>query len=86
MIVSLGGKCARCGIDDLRVLELHHIDPSQKVKPDKRQYNWAHRLKDWDANTENLELLCANCHRLQTWEDRGWGVGLEHPVSVSLQS
>ena len=73
----LGARCSVCGNEDLRVLDIHHIDPTQKVIPADRQYSWTRRLRDWDANLENLELLCANCHRIHTWDQMGYGVGLE---------
>jgi len=73
LIRELGGKCAGCGIEDIRVLDIHHIDQTTKVTPQKRSYNWTRRFADWEANTGNLEVLCANCHRVHTWEQMGYG-------------
>jgi len=73
IINKLGGKCIKCGIDDFRILEINHIDRSKKKRPQNRQYNWTRRLKEWNENIDNLELLCANCHRLHTWEQMGYG-------------
>ncbi len=73
IIESLGGKCVKCGFSDHRAIDINHIDPSTKVRPRGGQYTWSRRFKDWDANAGNLELLCANCHRLHTWEQRGFG-------------
>lgn len=75
LIESLGGKCVKCGFDDVRALDIDHIDPGGKIKP-KTGYTWGRRFKDWAANNGNLRLLCANCHRLHTWEQRGFGRGL----------
>ena len=72
---SLGGKCTQCGITDYRCLDIHHIDPSLKNRPTDGIYIMSRRLKDWDKNKGNLELLCANCHRIHTWEQRGYGIG-----------
>ena len=72
IITELGGKCARCGNADLRVLDLHHIDPTKKVIPKNRQYTWLRRLADWKKNKGNLELICANCHRIHTWDQLGF--------------
>ncbi len=77
IIKNLGGKCSRCGMDDFRCLDIHHIDPSRKQRPKDGSYTMSRRLKDWSANPDNLELLCANCHRLETWEQRGFGSGLD---------
>jgi len=77
IMVALGGKCAVCGNDDFRCLDIHHIDPALKTRPKDGIYIMSRRLKDWDANKGNLELLCANCHRLHTWEQRGYGLGID---------
>lgn len=76
LIASLGGKCSCCGFSDVRALDIDHIDPSKKVRHKSRGYNWSRRLKDWRSNHGNLRLLCANCHRLHTWEQRGFGDGI----------
>jgi len=74
LIAALGGKCVECGIDDHRVLDIDHIDREKKLKERKRTGNWLNRLKDWKANEGNLRLLCANCHRVHTWSQMGYGV------------
>ena len=72
LLVVLGGKCIRCGISDIRVLDINHKDRSKKTKANKSQYTWQYRLKDWKANIGNLEILCANCHRIHTWEQMNY--------------
>lgn len=56
-------KCNRCGIDDNRVLQWHHIDPSTKsFNISSSVYS---RNKSWDLimkEIEKCECLCANCH------------------------
>ena len=70
IIKMLGGKCRKCGISDYQVLEFNHIDASKKGKV-SGAYS---RIKDWNKNIKinNLELLCANCHRKYTWKQRNW--------------
>lgn len=75
LIESLGGKCIICGFADIRALDINHKNPTTKVRP-KTGYTWGRRFRDWEANAGNLELLCANCHRLHTWEQRGFGRGI----------
>lgn len=72
LIKDLGGKCESCGIDDYRVLDIDHIDPTKKLRF-KQGRVWSYRFKDWAANAGNLRLLCANCHRLRTWAQMGHG-------------
>lgn len=54
----------------MRVLDVDHIDPSRKLRPAHRQYSTPIRLSLWAKEMSNLQLLCANCHRIKTWEDR----------------
>lgn len=70
LLLELGGKCSKCGISDYRVLDIHHSNP------EKKQYKPTHsnhkRILDWQINKDELELLCANCHRIETHTQRGW--------------
>lgn len=50
-ILELGGKCVVCGLDDWRMLEVHHIVP-QKLKG--------------NDDKSNLVVLCSNHHGLIT--------------------
>ena len=62
-------KCENCGINDPRVLEFHHQDPSQK------EFNVGDIIRN-GKSIENLRVeidkcivLCANCHRIIHWEE-----------------
>lgn len=68
IIAALGGKCIECGISDLRVLEIDHIDPAIKQRPKHRQYPLNVRVVLWEKEMGNLQVLCANCHRIKTHE------------------
>ena len=66
----LGKECSSCGIKDLRVLEINHIN--HKIK-DKRLLTRkitkaSRRTRIYLKEINNIELLCANCHRIRTWE------------------
>ena len=58
-----GGKCTRCGYDELPwVMEFHHTDPS------KKEFGISDVSKSWNDIQEELkkcEMLCANCHRAE---------------------
>jgi 5-methylcytosine-specific restriction endonuclease McrA len=60
---KLGNRCSSCGIIDERVLEVHHIDPSKKIKGHGTNYELY--LKEIHLYN-NLTLLCCNCHRIET--------------------
>lgn len=74
LIKELGGKCKKCGISDIRVLDINHKDPKKKTIPKDRAFTWQRRLKDWKKNKKSIELLCANCHRVHTWKQMGYGI------------
>ena len=75
VLKALGGKCVHCGINDIRVLDLDHIDATKKNKPAHRNYPTAIRVKLWEKEMDNLQILCANCHRIKThathWKTEG---------------
>lgn len=73
IINKLGGKCVKCDNSDIRVLDINHIDRNKKIRPQNGIYNWSHRLKEWNSNVDNLELLCANCHRIHTYKQMNYG-------------
>lgn len=68
LVSELGGKCENCGTSDERILDIDHIDASKKIKVPKNLYTMSSRLVAWSKEKDNLRLLCANCHRIRTWE------------------
>ena len=74
LLKELGGKCKICGNSDIRVLDINHKDRSKKFRlKGKGLHSWGRRFKDWKENKGNLEILCANCHRIKTWEQMNYG-------------
>lgn len=66
-------KCMVCGTADIRILDLHHLDPATKVDSVSALVNrgtaW-HRIEDELAK---CAPICANCHRIEHFEDnRRW--------------
>lgn len=60
--------CRECGIDDPRVLDFHHRDPDEKefnIGRDAWKVSWERLV----AETEKCDVLCANCHRIEHFED-----------------
>lgn len=85
LIEELGGRCVECGFDDIRALDIDHIDPKKKTTH-RTGYTWGRRIKDWLANKGNLRLLCANCRRIHTWVQRGFGKQIPHHQSPGVAS
>jgi hypothetical protein len=61
MIELLGKKCIKCGMDDMRTLEIHHINGKKKGE----QFTTM-KIKEFKMRIEKEEfmLLCANCHHI----------------------
>ena len=62
-------KCINCGNNDFRVLEFDHLDPNQKDfsvgEGLKLGYSFDRILNE----IEKCQVLCANCHRIKTFEE-----------------
>ena len=70
-ITLLGGECKHCGLklndSNSSVFDFHHKNTSEK------EYVWS-KLRLFSrsrilAELAKCELLCANCHRLEHWEE-----------------
>ena len=78
-LAILGNKCVRCGFDDLRALQIDHINEDggedRKHKTKKNNAYLYRRIIKGDA--ADLQLLCANCNCIKAWES-----GSFHKTSV----
>lgn len=76
IIKMLGSVCVICGYNyDWRALEIDHIngDGFKERKKYKSGYRGAsihQKFKAIKRNRERFQLLCANCHRIKTYEAR----------------
>jgi hypothetical protein len=67
VIEMLGGKCVYCGISDLRVLQIDHINGGGGKEI--RKYG-PRRYKIYLARKcIGLQLLCANCNAIKKYEN-----------------
>ena len=66
-IQALGGACVLCGYADVRVLEIDHIVTIRKSGHSINQVSLF--LAVIRGETDNLQLLCANCHAIKTYEE-----------------
>ena len=66
IFAALGNKCIECGNEDLRVLQVDHVDGGghahRKASGSSIKY-WMSVMKDLSP----YQLLCANCHAIKTW-------------------
>lgn len=58
----IGGKCSKCGLDDIICLDFHHVDP--KTKEFTLGGQTEHRsVEEIEIEVRKCILLCAHCHR-----------------------
>lgn len=67
LINILGGKCVMCGFDNIIALELDHINGDGKLdrKTFGRYGTLRYYYNNQDKLKENIQVLCANCHRIK---------------------
>jgi 5-methylcytosine-specific restriction endonuclease McrA len=65
----LGGKCKKCGIKDIRVLEIDHIEPVLRKKWGGSGTALVVRIEAELEPLHKFQLLCANCHSIKTIEE-----------------
>ena len=62
--------CENCGESDPRVLEFHHKEGKDKAVSELVAGGYS--IATIQAEIDKCSVLCANCHRRLTMDDRGW--------------
>jgi hypothetical protein len=66
-------RCENCGIDNLLLLDIHHIDGDggkhRKETSTTTGSSYHYQLIQEGYPILNVKCLCANCHRLEHWAD-----------------
>jgi 5-methylcytosine-specific restriction endonuclease McrA len=69
LVALLGGACVRCGYDEsLVALDFDHLDDTREklhIGSDMGVARWERLVEEV---TQHCQLLCANCHRIKTFE------------------
>jgi 5-methylcytosine-specific restriction endonuclease McrA len=61
--------CLKCGYKEHHsALDFDHIDPSTKVRDIAKMYTT--NIKTLKQEMEKCQVLCANCHRIKSYEQR----------------
>lgn len=68
----LAHPCTECGEGDPRLLEFHHLDATQKEYNVSELVNGRYSLERIQQEINKCVVLCANCHRRRTFEEKGW--------------
>ncbi len=66
--IKVDRGCAKCGYNEhSAALDFNHIDPSKKTgNIAEKVSNWS--LKKLMTEVDKCEVLCANCHRIHSYE------------------
>lgn len=73
LIELLGGKCIRCGFNDIRALQLDHINGGGLREVKIKGNNIVMYLsysKNHDELKSKLQVLCANCNWIKRAENK----------------
>ena len=62
--------CEECGESDVRVLEFHHV--GNKDMAVSYMVSAGYSVERIQREIDACKVLCANCHRKITVEERGW--------------
>lgn len=65
VFTQYGGACACCGVANLRLLQLDHVNndgSTHRAEVGEPMLRWAHK----NQYPPTLQLLCANCHHVKT--------------------
>jgi hypothetical protein len=70
-IEKLGGKCAWCGFDDIRALQLDHIHGNgSSERKSMSQYSVYKKIfLSVSENKKEYQVLCANCNWIKRHEN-----------------
>ena len=71
IIEKLGGKCVRCGFEDIRALQIDHKDGggNQHIKSFNGNFrNYYKSIRSSDLS--GFQILCANCNWIKRYENR----------------
>ena len=62
--------CEECGESDVRVLEFHHVGGKDMAV--SAMVSGGYSIERITSEISKCTILCANCHRKITVEERGW--------------
>jgi 5-methylcytosine-specific restriction endonuclease McrA len=63
--------CVKCGNKDPRVLDFDHINGKDKIDVISRMAGQTVRMENLKKEIRKCQVLCANCHRIKTFETNG---------------
>ena len=82
-IAMMGGRCERCGFDNVVALRFHHVKPVRRglsgLRKQAESSTTSHRAVV-RGDAKGIRLLCANCSTIDTAKDWTLNVNLKRAV------
>lgn len=80
--------CQRCGFkaDHSCQLDIDHIEPKKAKSKDRQAVNTSWSKQRLKTELSKCQVLCANCHRLKTFQDGTMFQTYENRVKINEQS
>ena len=73
-IAAYGGKCVRCGFNDIRALQFDHVngggEKHRKTVSVRMLLYWLKK----NNYPSDFQLLCANCNFIKRFEENGYSI------------
>ncbi|KKM95042.1 hypothetical protein LCGC14_1192260 [marine sediment metagenome] len=70
IIMMLGGACSECGMDDLRCLQIDHVNAGGSKDRQVNSYKAKAMARAWHgAMAGKYQVLCANCNWIKRYEN-----------------
>ena len=70
VLITLGGKCIKCGFNDFRALQIDHIKndgfKERRKKLSIFDFN-KNVMESYLRNENRYQILCANCNWIKRW-------------------
>ena len=73
-LVTLGGKCVKCGFTDYRALQIDHIEGGGHKEILKHRKQMYGRIARGEHDKTKYQLLCANCNWIKRYEKNEAGI------------
>ena len=70
ILMLLGGACSKCGMDDLRCLQIDHVNGGGCHDRQVNTYKASSMARAWHgAMAGKYQVLCANCNWIKRFEN-----------------